>query len=263
MFFSITTVLAQENSISGVVTDISGEPLIGVNIIEDGTNNGTQTDFDGYFTLNVDAEKTIVFSFIGYISVERKISDSNNSYNVQLQEDASELQEVVVTGYSRRNKTVQTSAVVSISASEIAELTPSTSIDNLIQGKAAGVQVTAANGKPGEGAFVRIRGVGSLSAGASSPLYIVDGSVVREQDLGTISNQDIENLSILKDAATTARYGSRGANGVVVITTKSGNRNKDAEIRFSSRFGYSERIQPNFDVMDASQKCNMKQNFIH
>ena len=254
MFFSITTVLAQENSISGLVTDTSGEPLIGVNIIEKGTNNGAQTDFDGYFTLNVDVEKTIVFSFIGYVSVEREISDSNNSYDVQLQEDASELQEVVVTGYSRRNKTVQTSAVVSISASEIAELTPSTSIDNLIQGKAAGVQVTAANGKPGEGAFVRIRGVGSLSAGASSPLYIVDGSVVREQDLGTISNQDIENLSILKDAATTARYGSRGANGVVVITTKSGNRNKDAEIRFSSRFGYSERIQPNFDVMDASQK---------
>ena len=119
MFFSITTVLAQENSISGLVTDTSGEPLIGVNVIEKGTNNGAQTDFDGYFTLNVDVEKTIVFSFIGYVSVEREISDSNNSYDVQLQEDASELQEVVVTGYSRRNKTVQTSAVVSISASEI------------------------------------------------------------------------------------------------------------------------------------------------
>ena len=92
MFFNITTVFAQENSISGVVTDTSGEPLIGVNIVEKDSNNGTQTDFDGYFTLNVDAEKTIVFSFIGYISIERKISDSKTSYNVQLQEDASELE---------------------------------------------------------------------------------------------------------------------------------------------------------------------------
>tara|TARA_R110000787_G_scaffold81036_2_gene175902 strand:+ start:58758 stop:61817 length:3060 start_codon:yes stop_codon:yes gene_type:complete len=254
MFFNITFVLAQETSISGIVTDTRGEPLMGVNIIEKGTTNGTQTDFDGNYILDVEVNKTVVFSFIGYDKIERTILTSSNSFNIQMQENTAELEEVVITGYSRRNKTVQTSAVVSISAAEIAELAPSTSIDNLIQGKAAGVQVTAANGKPGEGAFVRIRGIGSLSAGASSPLYIVDGAVVREQDLGAISNQDIENLSILKDAATTARYGSRGANGVVVITTKSGKRNKDAEVRFSSRFGFTNRIKPNFDVMNASQK---------
>lgn len=254
MFFNVTIVMAQENTISGVVTDTSGEVLMGVNIIEKGTTNGTQTDFDGKFNLNVEANKILVFSFVGYQTIERTVLANAQSLNIQLQEDTAVLEEVVITGYSRRNKTVETSAVVSISAEDIAQLAPSTSIDNLIQGKAAGVQVTAANGKPGEGAFVRIRGVGSLSSGASSPLYIVDGAVVREEDLGTISNQDIANLSILKDAATTSRYGSRGANGVVVITTKSGDRNKDAQVKFSSRFGFTNRINPNFDVMNAEQK---------
>jgi len=254
MFFNITFLLAQDNPISGVITNTSGEVLMGVNIIEKGTTNGTQTDFDGIFTLDVETNKTLVFSFIGYDTVERTVLANMDTLSFQMQENAAELEEVVITGYSRRNKTVQTSAVVSISASEIAELAPSTSIDNLLQGKAAGVQVTAANGKPGEGAFVRIRGVGSLNSGASSPLYIVDGAVIREQELGNIPNQDIETLTILKDAATTARYGSRGANGVVVITTKSGNRNKDAVVRLSSRFGFSNRIKPNFDVMNAQQK---------
>ena len=254
MLFSITTVLAQENPISGVVTDNSGELLLGVNIIEKGTSNGTQTDFDGNFIINVNVGKTLVFSYVGYETIERTVLANMKTLNIQMTNQAAILEEVVITGYSRRNKTVQTSAVVSISASEIEELAPTTSIDNLLQGKAAGVQVTAANGKPGEGAFVRIRGIGSLSAGASSPLYIVDGAVIREQELGNIPNSDIENLTVLKDAATTARYGSRGANGVVVITTKSGNRNKDAVVRFTSRFGFTDRINPNFDIMDATQK---------
>jgi len=254
MLFNITIVLAQENPISGLVTDISGEPLLGVNILEKGTSNGTQTDFDGNYTLDVAVGKTLIFSYIGYETIKRTVLSNMSILNIQMTEDAAVLEEVVITGYSRRNKTVQTSAIVSISASEIAELAPSTSIDNLIQGKAAGVQVTAANGKPGEGAFVRIRGVGSLSPGASSPLYIVDGAVVREQDLGNIPAQDIETLNILKDAATTALYGSRGASGVVIITTKTGKRNKDAVVRFSSRFGFTTRIDPNFDMMDATQK---------
>src|SRR5690606_12279803 len=155
---------------------------------------------------------------------------------------------------STRNQTVQTSAVVSISASELSQMAPTTSIDNMLQGKAAGVQVTAANGKPGQGAFVRIRGTGSLVAGASSPLYIVDGAPIREEDLASIPNEDIENITILKDAATTARYGSRGANGVVVITTKNGNRNKQAVIRYSFRYGTNSMIEPNFTLMNTAQK---------
>ncbi|SRX54661.1 SusC/RagA family TonB-linked outer membrane protein [Aequorivita sp. CIP111184] len=244
---------AQQKTITGTVTDDTGLPLPGANVIIKGTSSGTQTDFDGNFTVSANVGQTIAFSYVGFSAKEVKVG-SQNTINVSLQPDAAALEEVVVTGYSTRNQTVQTSAVVSISAAELSQMAPTTSIDNMLQGKAAGVQVTAANGKPGQGAFVRIRGTGSLVGGASSPLYIVDGAPIREQDLANIPNEDIENITILKDAATTARYGSRGANGVVVITTKNGNRNKDAVIRFSSRYGVSSMINPNYTMMNASEK---------
>ena len=244
---------AQQKTITGTVTDDTGLPLPGANVIIKGTSSGTQTDFDGNYTVSANVGQTIAFSYVGFTTKEVKVG-AQNSINVTLQPDAAALEEVVVTGYSTRNQTVQTSAVVSISAAELSQMAPTTSIDNMLQGKAAGVQVTAANGKPGQGAFVRIRGTGSLVAGASSPLYIVDGAPIREQDLASIPNEDIENITILKDAATTARYGSRGSNGVVVITTKNGNRNKDAVIRYSSRYGTTSRINPNFTLMNAEQK---------
>ncbi len=243
---------AQQKTITGTVADDSGLPLPGANVIVKGTSNGTQTDFDGKYSISAAVGQTLTFSYVGFETIEQKVGASS-TMSVTLKPGAT-LNEVVITGYSNRNQTVQTSAVVSISASEISELAPTTSVDNLLQGKAAGVQVTAASGKPGQGAFVRIRGTGSLSAGASSPLYIVDGATMREEDLGNISNEDIENITILKDAPTTARYGSRGANGVVVITTKTGNRNKDAQVRFSSRYGSVSRIQPNFTLMNTEQK---------
>eukprot|EP00657_Telonema_sp_P-1_P005892 TRINITY_DN236_c0_g1_i11.p1 TRINITY_DN236_c0_g1~~TRINITY_DN236_c0_g1_i11.p1 ORF type:complete len:857 (-),score=-76.50 TRINITY_DN236_c0_g1_i11:23-2593(-) len=243
---------AQQKTITGTVTDDTGLPLPGANVIIKGTSSGTQSDFDGNYTISANVGQTLTFSYVGFDTKEVKVG-AQNSINITLNPGAS-LEEVVVTGYSTRNQTVQTSAVVSISASEISELAPTTSIDNLLQGKAAGVQVTSANGKPGQGAFVRIRGTGSLTAGASSPLYIVDGATIREEDLGQIANEDIENITILKDAATTARYGSRGASGVVVITTKNGKRNKDATVRFSSRYGVTSMIERNFDIMNIDQK---------
>ena len=244
---------AQQKTITGTVTDDTGLPLPGANVIIKGTSTGTQTDFDGNYTISANVGQTLAFSYVGFSTKEVKVGAQNN-ISVTLQPDAAALEEVVVTGYSTRNQTVQTSAVVSISAAELSQMAPTTSIDNMLQGKAAGVQVTAANGKPGQGAFVRIRGTGSLVAGASSPLYIVDGAPIREVDLASIPNEDIENITILKDAAMTARYGSRGSNGVVVITTKSGNRNKDAKIRFSSRYGTVTRVNPNFTMMTAAEK---------
>lgn len=243
---------AQQKTITGTVTDDTGLPLPGANVIIKGTSSGTQSDFDGLYSITANVGQTLTFSYVGFDTKEVKVG-AQNSINVTLNPGAS-LEEVVVTGYSTRNQTVQTSAVVSISATELSQMAPTTSVDNMLQGKAAGVQVTAANGKPGQGAFVRIRGTGSLVAGASSPLYIVDGAPIREQDLAGIPPEDIENISILKDAPTTARYGSRGANGVVVITTKSGNRNREAKVRFSSRYGTTSRITPNFDMMNATEK---------
>ena len=244
--------IAQDKTVSGTVSDDTGLPLPGANIIIKETNTGAQSDFDGNYSIDVSAGQTLVFSYVGF-DTQEVVVGAANTINIKMVA-GNVLSEVVITGYSTRNQTVQTSAVVSISASEISELSPTTSIDNLLQGKAAGVAVTSANGKPGQGAFVRIRGVGSLTAGASSPLYVVDGAIVREEDLGNVPNEDIENITILKDAATTARYGSRGASGVVVITTKNGNRNKDAIVKYSSRYGFTSRIKPNFEVMDAAQK---------
>lgn len=250
--FSMQSLFAQEKTVTGTVTDDLGVPLPGANIIVKNTSNGTQSDFDGNYSITASVGQVLEFSYVGFQNQEVAVGTSN-TINIQMVQ-GSQLEEVVITGYSRRSQTVSASAVVSIGASEIAELSPVTSIDNLLQGKAAGVQVTAANGKPGQGAFVRIRGVGSLTAGASSPLYVVDGAIIREEDLVSIPNDDIENISILKDAAQTARYGSRGASGVVIITTKTGKRKGDAKIKFSSRFGVTSRVNPNFDVMDAEQK---------
>lgn len=247
---------AQQKTVTGTVSDDSGLPLPGATIVVKGTSNGVQTDFDGNYSISVESGETLRFSYVGFEAQEVKVGASN-TISLALQPGA-ELDEVVVTGYSRRNQTTQTSAVVSISASEIAELSPVTSVDNLLQGKAAGVQVTSANGKPGQGAFVRIRGTGSLNAGAASPLYIIDGAPIREEELSNIANEDIENITILKDAATTARYGSRGANGVVVITTKKGNRNKDAVVRVSSRYGVTSIIDQNYTLMNIDQKLQFE-----
>ena len=243
---------AQQKTITGTVQDDQGLPLPGANVIIKGTSSGTQSDFDGNYSISASQGQTLTFSYVGFDTQEVAVG-AKNSINITLQ-SGSALETVVVTGYSLRNKTTTTSAVVSISAEDISQMAPTTSVDNLLQGKAAGVAVTSANGKPGGGAFVRIRGTGSLVAGASSPLYIVDGATIREQDLGNIANEDIQNIEVLKDAAMTARYGSRGANGVVLITTKNGNRNADAVVRFSSRYGVSSRIKPNFSVMNASEK---------
>lgn len=243
---------AQQKTITGTVTDDTGMPLPGANIIIKGTSTGTQSDFDGLYSISASVGQTLQFTYVGFESQEVRVGTAN-SIDMTLN-PGSALDEVVVTGYSTRNQTVQTSAVVSISAEELNQMAPTTSIDNMLQGKAAGVQVTAANGKPGQGAFVRIRGTGSLVAGGSSPLYIVDGAPIREEDLASIPNEDIENITILKDAAMTARYGSRGSNGVVVITTKSGKRGRDAVVRFSSRYGTVSRVTPNYKLMNATQK---------
>lgn len=243
---------AQQKTITGTVIDDTGMPLPGANVIIKGTQTGTQSDFDGNYSISASVGQVLVFSYVGFETQEVTVGAAN-TIDLTLSPGTA-LDQVVVRGYSRLNQTVSTSAVVSISAEELSQMAPTTSIDNMLQGKAAGVQVTAANGKPGQGAFVRIRGTGSLTAGASSPLYIVDGAPIREEELSSISNDDIANVEILKDAAMTARYGSRGSNGVVIITTKSGARGKEATIRFSSRYGTTSRINPNYRMMNLEEK---------
>ena len=260
----MTFSFAQEKTVTGVVTDQSGLPLPGVSVVVVGTTNGSQTDFDGNYAINVNQGEKLRFSYLGQKTVTMSVGASN-TINVQLEEDAEALEEVVVVGYGSRSKELSTSAISTVSAEKIEAFVPSTSIDNILQGQAAGVQVTAANGRPGNTAFVQIRGVGSINA-QTTPLYVIDGVPIpidTERDFNPISNlnpSDIETFSILKDAATVSKYGSRGANGVILITTKRGKAG-EAQIKFSSSYGFGEKIPDNFDVMNASQKLELERQY--
>ncbi|MEY8782051.1 SusC/RagA family TonB-linked outer membrane protein [Allomuricauda sp. XS_ASV26] len=249
---------AQEKTVSGNVTDQDGLPLPGVAVVVVGTSNGTQTDFDGNYTIAVSTGQVLRFSYIGQKTVDRTVGASS-SINVQMEEDAQALEEVVVTGYGSRSRELSTSAISTVSTEKIEAFVPSTSVDNILQGQAAGVQVTAANGRPGQTAFVTIRGVGSINAN-TTPLYVVDGTPVNSGFINNLNPNDIESFSILKDAATVSKYGSRGANGVVLITTKQG-KTGDARITFRSSYGFGERISDPFDLMDASQKLEIERQY--
>lgn len=230
---------AQPKRITGIVTDHTGDGIIGANILEKGTTNGVITDLDGRFTITVQPGSTLVISYIGYITQEIPITaNSPNTVNVQLVEDAKTLDEVVVVGYGVVRKSDLTGAVSSFKEGDMNKGV-NTSISGLLEGKAAGVQITTASAEPGGGINVMVRGAGSVNAG-SGPLYVIDGLPietgtvvdagganmpgvrVQRSPISNINPGDIESIEILKDASATAIYGSRGANGVILVTTKKG-----------------------------------------
>ncbi len=204
--------------ISGFVTDVQGEPLIGVNIVvRDFQNQGTISDIDGSFSLELpEGATTLIFSYIGYQTQEISIAGQNN-WNITMASDIQTLDEIVVVGYGVQRKSDLTGAIATIGSEELQRI-PTSSFEQALQGKIAGVQVTPASGEPGKGAEIRIRGVGTLND--ASPLYVVDGMLL--DDISFINLQDIESVEVLKDASATAIYGSRGANGVIIITTRKG-----------------------------------------
>ena len=209
---------AQQRTVTGTVTDESGLPLPGVNIIVKGTSTGTQTDFDGNFSLNATPQSVLVFSFMGYQRQEVTVGN-RTEINISLGEDAAALDEVVVVAYGTVKKGAFTGSAGQINAEEIAER-PITNITQALQGEIAGVNVTSSSGQPGSGPSIQIRGTGSFSA-SNDPLIILDG-VQFDGSLSSINTNDIESVTVLKDAASTSLYGSRAANGVVMITTKTG-----------------------------------------
>lgn len=203
--------------ISGKVTDSTGEGLIGVNVLEKGTSNGTITDIDGKYRLEVKPSAILQFSYIGYHTQEIEAGQKSNM-DINLIEDTRTLDEVIVVGYGTQIKRAVTGAVQSVKAEDMADI-PAPQISQRMQGKFAGVQINQISGKPGEGMTMRIRGQASLSGG-TSPLYVVDGMPI-VGDISYINPDEIESISILKDASAASLYGSRAANGVVLIQTKS------------------------------------------
>ncbi|GAB5472946.1 MAG: TonB-dependent receptor [Maribacter sp.] len=208
-----------QSTVTGTVTDNQGTPLPGANVVVKGTTNGTQTDFDGNYTLEVDSGATLIFSYLGFVTQEIAVN-GNSTVNATLAEDAAALDEVIVTGYQTETKRETTAAVSIVKAAELAAI-PSGNVEQQLQGRVAGVTVLT-NGQPGTTSQVRIRGFGSF--GGNQPLYVVDGVPVGSTDF--INPDDIETTTVLKDAAAASIYGARAAGGVIVITTKQGSRER-------------------------------------
>ena len=252
LFLSIGAFAQQ--SVSGLITDNSGTPLPGVNVIIKGTNVGVSSDFDGNYQINVDNGQILVFSYIGYDSVELTVNGANQ--DVKMTESDSELDEVVVIGYGTVRKKDLTGAVDLVTEKNFAKGSV-VSPQQLIRGKVAGVSIVSNSGAPGDDSNVLIRGIGSLNLN-SNPLYVVDGIPLDSGGVGgsrsplnAINPADIEAISILKDASATAIYGSRAANGVVLITTKKG-KTGDLKFNFSSRSSSFTPIDF-VDVLNATQ----------
>ncbi|NJB35137.1 SusC/RagA family TonB-linked outer membrane protein [Croceivirga sp. JEA036] len=207
----------QISNVSGKVTDPDGEPIPGVNVVQKGTTNGISTDFDGNYTINlIEGSKTLIFSYIGFDTKEVKVNSS--SLSVVLKQDTQSLDEVVIIGYAKVSREKVLGALSTVKSEKLAEVTPTNAFEG-VQGRLAGVQI-ASNGGPGAGFDIKVRGTSTFSAGGTGPLYVVDGQQL--DNIDNIDPNDIASLEVLKDGATTAIYGTRGANGVVLITTKSG-----------------------------------------
>jgi TonB-linked SusC/RagA family outer membrane protein len=217
--------------ITGTVVDAQG-PVIGASVMEKGTTNGTVTDFDGNFALNVNPGATIVISYIGYETQEIKVGNQSN-INITLNEDDAVLEEVVVVGYGVQKKKLVTGATVQVKGEEIAKLNTTSALEAM-QSSTPGVQITQSSSQPGKGYKVYIRGMGTT--GDSSPLYVIDG--VAGGDINAINPNDIESIDVLKDAASAAIYGSRAANGVILVTTKQGREGK-IELTYNGAIGWS------------------------
>ena len=223
---------AQTTQVSGTVSDVDG-PLPGVNIVVKGTSNGVTTDFDGNYTISdVVDESVLVYSYIGYATQEVTVQ-GKATINVIMESDAQALSEVVLIGYGTSNKRELTGSVATIKKDAIVNVVASNPTTAL-QGKLSGIQVESFGGQPGGSANVFIRGVNSLSN--ADPLYIVDGLFVDNMDY--VNPQDIEDISILKDAAAASIYGSRAANGVVLIKTNHGRKNRAVEVKLNTRIGF-------------------------
>jgi iron complex outermembrane receptor protein len=257
--FGIASVSWAQTTVTGTVTDEQDIPLPGATVVEKGTTNGTTTDFDGNFTINVaNGNVVLEISYIGYSTKEATLNGQSN-ITVQLTEDATQLEDVVVVGYGVQKKSDVTGSIGSIKSENFNQGVVANP-GQLLQGKLAGVNVSNVSGEPGAAQNIIIRGVGSLRSG-TTPLFVVDGFVIDNSDTGLQSNplnfinpQDIASMDVLKDASATAIYGARAANGVIVITTKKGKAGK-TEMNVNVSTALSTIANP-MDVFNASEFRN-------
>jgi TonB-linked SusC/RagA family outer membrane protein len=258
-------VYSQSITVKGTVTDNNNESLIGVTIKEVGTNNGTITDINGNFEIKVSPNASLSFSYIGYKNKTVKVGNQR-IINVVMEPDILGLDEVVVVGYGQMKRSDLTGSVVSV-GTEAIQKSISTSIDQVLQGRAAGVQVQQTSGMPGASASIRIRGINSLNA-STEPIYVIDGVIIEggasnststnTNPLAAINPADILSVDILKDASATAIYGSRGSNGVILITTRKGKKG-EATIGYNGYVGW-QQIPTKIDVLNLQEYATHRKN---
>lgn len=238
--------VAQTRAVTGIVTNSISEPLPGVTVLIKGTNNGMMSSADGRYSLaNVTESDILVFSFTGMKSIELAVGNKT-IIDVVLEDDITQLKDVIVVGYGTREVEDVTGAVSTIKSKDL-ELRPNTQLGSMLYGKAAGVVVNPGSGKPGEGISISIRGLSSV--GGSDPLYVIDG--VPTANTRFLNPADIESVTVLKDASSAAIYGAQGATGVVLITTKSG-KSSTPVVDFNMYGGFTE-ISKRYDLLNASQ----------
>jgi TonB-linked SusC/RagA family outer membrane protein len=256
VLLATTSLLAQNRTVTGRVIDEKGSPISGVSVTSSEGRNGTKTDADGNFTLSVtEKTKSLKISYVGYSSIVQSIGDKS-SFTIVLAEAKKDLDEVIVTGYSKEKKPNFTGASARVSDKELQNV-PMGSFDNMIQGRAPGVLITSGSGQPGANARVQIRGQGSISGG-NGPLYIMDGIPIEAGTFATLNADDFESIDVLKDAAATAQYGSRASNGVIVITTKKG-RAGVTSITFRNSYGWANRTQGKFEMMTTDERLKFEE----
>ena len=245
---AIASVAQQTLKVSGQVVDHDGEPLIGATVKVKGAQSGAITDYDGNFSLDVPAEGIIVISYVGYKDREIAVRGRANLNQIELEADDNVLEQVVVVGYGTQKKADLTGSVSIVNAEELKRVSNS-NISTMLEGKVAGVQITS-DGQPGADPSVRIRGIGSF--GSTAPLYVIDG-VPMGTTIRDFSPNDIETIQVLKDASAGAIYGSRAANGVVIITTKSGKKDQPLKVDYKGYFGVDWIPSSTYDIMNADQ----------
>jgi len=248
---------AQEKMVTGTVTTESdGLPLPGANVIVKGTTRGVQTDFDGNYSIEVTTGEVLVFSYIGMKTTEI-IVGAGNTINVSFETDNT-LDEVVVVAYGTEKASNVTSAIETVKAEDI-EQVPNASLDQILQGQAAGLNIQTSSGQPGASGTVILRGRNSIN-GNVEPLFIIDGVPVDEDNFRSLNSNDISSVSVLKDASAAALYGNRGAGGVIIVTTKTGRKGAGVKVLYRSQYGKSTYNDPGFEVMTSSQFLNFQRD---
>lgn len=260
LVFSSPSLRAQSHVVSGTVLDENGLPLIGAGVLTQDGKRGVITDLDGKYTISIlESDKVLSYSYLGYATTQ-VVVDGRKQIDVTLNPDTSNsLNEVVVIGYGTSKKADLTGSVASVKMGDIEDV-PTTSVDQALQGKIAGVDIMSTTGEPGAGTSIRVRGTRSIEA-SNEPLIVVDGVMDAVEDMNEINPDDIESISILKDASSTAIYGSRGANGVVLITTKKG---VTAKPRLTAKvsFGVSQ-LSRKLDLMDSAELIRYRNDYTY